>query len=225
MAADGHTIVATRSNDSAIAVVAILLSAGGLNPLRRIVQGLRTNLPAAFVIAQHVHQRTVLPEILSLDTRMPVALAASGLPLRPARIYVCPAAQHLAVSANATLTVSDGARLGYFRPNGDWLFESAAASFRERTFAVVLSGLQNDGACGVKAVRDAGGTVIVQDPADCEHPQMPSAAIATNVVDHIVAHDQIAELLNTKLAILDAAVLERLRPVREAACHVNDRPE
>ena len=109
------------------------------------------------------------------------------------------------VNPNATLTLSDRARLGFFRPSADWLFESAAASFRERTFAIVLSGMQNDGAKGAQCVKAAGGTLIAQDPQTCERPEMPSAAIATGAIDHVLGPDAIAIMLRRAVAAVDVA--------------------
>lgn len=202
---------ASSTTDRAVACVAIVLSAGGLEPLRRLIKGLDVGLPAAVLIAQHVQRITLLPDILSADTKMPVTLAASGMLLRPSRVYVCPAGHHLIVNLDATLTVSGEERVHYFRPSGDWLFESAAASFREQTFAVVLSGLQNDGASGTTAVRNAGGTVIVQAPATCDRPEMPNATIAMGTVDHVVEPAEIARVLNSRLAQRDPAKREVLR--------------
>jgi two-component system chemotaxis response regulator CheB len=189
----------------ACAVVVIALSAGGLWPLRQLVKRLALDLPAAVVVAQHVHDFTMLPTLLAFDTRMPVEFAASGTTLTPGRIFVCPAQQHIIVNPDATLTLSDRGRLSFFRPNGDWLFESAAASFREHTVAVVLSGSQRDAAQGVKYVRAAGGTVIVQDPRTCEYPGMPAAAIATGAVRHVLDPQDIAAAINNTAAAFDVA--------------------
>ena len=87
--------------------------------------------------------------------------------------------------------------------SGDWSFTSAAASFGERAFAIVMSGLQNDGANGSVAVHKAGGKVIVQDPESCERPEMPTAAIATGAVDFVLPPDQVPFVLRQLLQELD----------------------
>jgi two-component system chemotaxis response regulator CheB len=189
--------------ESALAVVAVALSAGGLAPLRTVVRGLPVTIPAAVVIAQHVRDRTSLPEILSADTRLPVVLAATMMPLRPGHIYVCPAQHHLIVNPDATLSLSQRRRVHFFRPSGDWLFETAAASFRDRAFAIVLSGLQNDGARGIRSIRRAGGMVIAQNPDTCEHLDMPAAAIATGAVDVVLNPDRIPGFVCDRLRQID----------------------
>ena len=199
---EGAIADTTASNGVAISLVAIAVSAGGLKALREVVRGLRVDLRAAVVVAQHSHEKTLLPEILASDTTMPVSLAGHGALLQCGHVYVCPAAHHVVVNPNATLMVSSGPRVRFFRPSGDWLFESASASFGARTVAIVLSGAQDDGARGAVAVRNAGGIVIVQDPATCDYPEMPSAAITTGAVRHVLAPEEIAHCVNTLISRL-----------------------
>ena len=116
-----HTVSAPAPE--ACAVVVVALSAGGLQPLRQVVRGLAIDLPAAVALAQHVRDFTMLPTLLAFDTKMPVEFAESGMLLRPHRILVCPAQQHIIVNPDATLTLSNRGRLAFFRPNGDWLFD------------------------------------------------------------------------------------------------------
>ena len=188
---------------AALAVVVVSVSAGGLAPLRSLARGLDADTPAAIVIAQHVASLSVLPEILAGDTRAPVAFAEAGGRLRRGTIYVCPAQRHVIVNPDATFALSSRERLKFVRPSGDWLFTSAAASFSERAFAIVMSGLQNDGARGSVAIREAGGIVIAQHPDSCERPEMPRAAIATGAVDFVLAPDQIPVVLSQLLAQLN----------------------
>jgi two-component system, chemotaxis family, protein-glutamate methylesterase/glutaminase len=77
----------------------------------------------------------------------------------------------------------------------DVLFKSAAISFQEGVIAVVLTGKDGDGAAGVQAVKEMGGTVIAQDRASSEFFDMPDAAIRTGVVDYILPLDAIAATL------------------------------
>jgi len=213
----------TDANEkAALAVIVISVSAGGLRPLRSLVRGIPPDMPAALVIAQHVAKESLLPEILALDTRNPVAFAKAGGRLRPGAIYVCPAQAHVIVNPDATLALSPRERVRFFRPNGDWLFTSAAASFRERAFAIVMSGLQDDGALGCVAIHKAGGTVIVQDPRSCERPEMPIAAIATGAVDFVLAPDQMPIVLGRLLGQLD---VERCRARWDAPFLSADSPD
>jgi two-component system chemotaxis response regulator CheB len=83
----------------------------------------------------------------------------------------------------------------FVRPSADLLFESLAASYKERAIAVVLTGSGSDGAMGVKAIKTMGGTVIAQDEATSDFFSMPKAAIETRCVDFILALEEIAPAL------------------------------
>jgi two-component system chemotaxis response regulator CheB len=204
MSAGEHsTDTAHLQQEPAAAVVVIGMSAGGLLPLRRLVRDLPFTFGAAIVVAQHVQGTTCLPEILRADTTLPVSLAHDGALIRPGSIHISPAQQHVVVNPDATIALSDRGRIHFFRPNADWLFESAAASFRERTIAVVLSGMQNDGARGVRCIHAAGGMVIVQDPHTCERPEMPRAAIATGSANHILPPHAIGPMLHSVVSAID----------------------
>jgi two-component system, chemotaxis family, protein-glutamate methylesterase/glutaminase len=199
---DASTELDTR--EVAVAVVVISASAGGLLPLRSLLRALPGEVPAAIVVAKHMQGTNLLPQILSADTAMPVTSVTSGSTLRSGVIYVCPGARHVVVNPDATVTLSHRERVNYVRPNGDWLFVSAAASFRERAFGVVLSGYQNDGSAGALAIRAAGGIVFAQDPMTCERPDMPNAAIATGAVSYVLAPEELATTLTDRLRAVDA---------------------
>lgn len=85
----------------------------------------------------------------------------------------------------------------FLRPSGDLLFESVAASYKDRAIAVVLTGTGSDGSMGVRGIKQMGGTVIVQHPESAEFSGMPEAAIATQLVDFILPLDDIAGALVT----------------------------
>jgi two-component system chemotaxis response regulator CheB len=85
----------------------------------------------------------------------------------------------------------------FVRPSADLLFESVAASYRERAIAVVLTGSGSDGSMGVKAIKKMGGTVVAQDERSAEFPGMPGAAIHSGSVDFVLPLEEIAPALVT----------------------------
>ncbi|TMH25723.1 MAG: chemotaxis protein CheB [Betaproteobacteria bacterium] len=178
-------------------VVALAASAGGLNALTHVLAALPRDFAAALAVVQHLdpRHRSLMAEILSRRTALPVKEAAEGDELRPGQAYLAPPNRHLLVNPDRTLSLTQTELVHFVRPSADLLFESAAASFKERAIAVVLSGSGHDGAMGVKAIKKMGGTVIVQDARNAEFPGMPEAALATGLADFVLSLDEIAPAL------------------------------
>jgi two-component system chemotaxis response regulator CheB len=162
--------------------------------LSEVLSALPASFPAALVVVQHLDPRhpSLMAEILGKRTKLPVQQARQGRRLEPGTVQIAPPDRHLLVHADATLGLSQSELVHFLRPSADLLFESVAASFRERAIAVVLSGTGKDGSMGVTAIRTMGGTVIAQDPSSAEFPGMPQAAIETGHVDHVLPLEEIA---------------------------------
>lgn len=177
--------------------MALAASAGGLNALTHVLAALPADFPAAVLVVQHLdpRHRSVMADILSRRTRLPVSEANETDRVTAGRVYIAPPNRHLLVNADRSLSLTQTELVHFVRPSADLLFESAAASFRERAIAVVLSGSGQDGAMGVKAIKKMGGTVIVQDAKNAEFAGMPEAAQATGLVDFILDLDEIAPAL------------------------------
>jgi len=194
-AAGASTPLAPRP--SPLHMVAICVSAGGVNALSQVLSGLPADFPVAIVVVQHLSSQfpSLLAEILSRRTQLLVKQAESGDLLLPGTVYVAPSDQHLLVNPDSTLSLSHSELVHFVRPSADLLFESAAASFKQQAIAVVLTGTDVDGAMGVRAIKEMGGTVIAQDQSTSEFFGMPEAAINTGVVDLIVPLNEIAAAL------------------------------
>ncbi|HEX9713535.1 MAG TPA: chemotaxis protein CheB [Actinomycetota bacterium] len=175
-------------------VVAIVSSAGGLEALSTVLSGLPDNFPAAITIVQHLdpRHRSLMSDILSRRSGMPSKQAQEGDKLQPGTIFLAPPDYHLLVNSDGTMSLSHTALVHFVRPSGDLLFESVAASYRDRVIAVVLTGTGSDGEMGVRAVNAMGGTVIVQDPGTAAFAGMPQAAIRTGAVDFVLELQEIA---------------------------------
>jgi len=178
-------------------VVALAASAGGLNALTHVLAALPANFPAALIVVQHLdpRHRSLMADILSRRTAVPVKEAEEGDRLQPGRGYIAPPNRHLLVNPDHTLSLTQTQLVHFVRPSADLLFESTAASFKERAIAVVLSGSGQDGAMGVTAIKKMGGTVIVQDAKNAEFAGMPGAAQATGLADFVLPLDEIAPAL------------------------------
>ncbi|MGY1822930.1 chemotaxis protein CheB [Geodermatophilus sp. SYSU D00079] len=172
-------------------VVVLAASAGGVRALRTVVSGLPSDFPVPVLVVQHRGSGTpeILTALLRARGQLPVQTATPGV-LQPG-VTVLPAGMtgelqpdgHLSLRPSPTTSTADG------------LFTSAAAAFGRGVLAVVLTGRLSDGSAGVRAVRRAGGRVLVQDPDDAEAPGMPSAALATGCVEHALPLSLVAPAL------------------------------
>jgi two-component system chemotaxis response regulator CheB len=179
--------------------VVMAASAGGLHALSTVLSGLPADFRAAIAVVQHRQPDapSMLAEILRSRCSLVVKDAERGDRLRPGLIHLAPRGMHLLVGGEGLLTLSNGPKVKFSRPSADVLFDSAAESLRERVIAVVLTGSNDDGADGVRAVKRMGGTVIVQDRETSEAFWMPFSAVSTGAVDFIRPLGEIAPLLLT----------------------------
>jgi two-component system, chemotaxis family, protein-glutamate methylesterase/glutaminase len=163
-------------------VVVLAASAGGLKALGTVLAALPESFPAPVLVLQHRSEG--LPELpsglLARRSALPVRTASPG-PLGPG-VSVLPPGTSGGLDAAGRLALLPHPIAG----SADRLLASAAAAFGPHVLAVVLTGRLSDGAAGVRAVKRAGGRVLAQDPADADAPGMPSAALATGCVEHVL---------------------------------------
>ena len=173
-------------------IVCIGASAGGLDALQRFLDGLPKEFGFALVFVQHLSSKhkSLLAELLSAKRpSLAIQEISEGLKALPGRLYLCPPGREVRV------------RGGFFRltvhPEGlihlpiDEFLASLAEDAAERAIAVIFSGAGTDGARGSRAIRDAGGTVFVQDPATAEFSSMPLSVIATGQADAVLSPEDI----------------------------------
>ncbi len=169
-------------------IIVVGASAGGVEAVQNLVAGLPAGLPAAILVVVHMSPRASgrLPHILSRSGRLPAVEAQDGEKIQPSRIYVARPDHHLLVTPEGRLVLSRSPRENHTRPAIDPLFRSAASAFGTRVIGVLLTGVLDDGTLGMRAIKNAGGTAIVQDPADAMYPEMPRRAIEAVAVDGVL---------------------------------------
>lgn len=172
-------------------VVCIGMSSGGIAPLKTLFRQLSPDTGMAFVVIHHIHNLpTRLPEILRSCTTMPVYLPIASKLVNSDSVYVLPPGKEI--------TLADGCfSLGPRSKTGGWsnvvsVFLNSLAKSGHRGIAVILSGLDEDGAAALKAFKERGGITIVQEPQTAERQEMPLAAIDTGFVDHVLPPPAIA---------------------------------
>ncbi|HET7855423.1 MAG TPA: chemotaxis protein CheB [Gaiellaceae bacterium] len=178
--------------------VVIGTSTGGTQALSRIFKDLPSDFPGALLIVLHVAERgemAWLAGVLASAGHLPVKVAEAGEVIQQGTAYLAPAGTHL-------LTEGDRIRLGsgpaeqFARPAIDALFRSAATAFGQRVIGVVLTGMLRDGSLGLRAVGDAGGITIVEDPATAHSAEMPKNALRALNVDYCVGLSDVGPLLD-----------------------------
>ena len=177
-------------------IVVVGASAGGVPTLKDLVRLLPADLPAAMFIVLHMSPdaKSILPELLSRRSRLPVSFAEDEGEIRTGHIYLAPPDHHLLLEYDRIRLVR-GPRENRNRPSIDVLFRSAAWAFGPRVVGVVLTGYLDDGTAGLWAIKTCGGVTVVQDAADALHHDMPANAARAIDVDYSLPVAQIAPLL------------------------------
>jgi two-component system CheB/CheR fusion protein len=185
-----------RPGSDHVRVVGIGASAGGLEACIKLLDALEHCERTAIILVQHLDpaHESMMVALLSPHTTMTVCQAVDRMVLAPAHLYVMPPGFFLALEDGmlrvSSRTMAAGARLPF-----DFLLASLARACGTRAVCVVLSGTGADGSVGLRAIRQAGGYVIVQDPDEATYDGMPRNAVATGVVQSVMTLAVIARTL------------------------------
>jgi two-component system CheB/CheR fusion protein len=192
----------SRDEVSLYSLVVVGSSAGGIEALSTLVATLPADFPAPLVLAQHLdpHYLSHLGEILARRSALPVRTILDHERLEPGVVYVVPSNRHVEI-ADHTVRVSadDPPEEKRPKPSVDRLLTSAAHAYGEQLIAVILTGTGSDGAAGARAVKAAGGAVIIENPATAAYPGMPES-LAPTTVDFVSDLEHIAPLLQDLLS-------------------------
>src|SRR5665213_3280692 len=180
----------------AFPVVGIGASAGGLEAYTQFFEAMRPDSGMAFVLIQHLppDRESMIVEIISKRTSIPVSQVEDGIEVKPDHIYV--------IRPGRTLTIRDGhlhlgerlEKPGNNRPVDDF-FKSLAEEQRERAIAVIMSGMGSNGTAGAQAIKALGGLCIAQDPESAQFPSMPQNLIDAGYADYILRPLDIPDVL------------------------------
>ena len=177
-------------------IAAVGASAGGIEAATELLQGLSPNTGIAFVLVQHLDPKhhSILTELMSKQTTMPVQEATNGMRVEPNNVYVIP--------PNATMTLSDnhlrlGPRENATTPNMsiDNFMRTLAKQKGNRAIGVILSGSGTDGTLGMAEIQAQGGVTFAQDEGTAKYSSMPRSAAAAGCVDYVLPPKGIAKEL------------------------------
>jgi two-component system chemotaxis response regulator CheB len=192
--------VATSSGTAPTRVVAIGISTGGPQALEYMLSQLPADFPGSLVVVQHMPEGFTdmfarrLDEICALRVKE----AQSGDLLLAGRVLICPGSRHVKVKRlplGDIVVLSDEPRVNGHRPSADVLFRSVGEEFKNQAVGIIMTGMGDDGAEGLGAVKRAGGMTIAQSEESCVVFGMPKAAIERGHVVRVVALDVMSSTL------------------------------
>jgi two-component system chemotaxis response regulator CheB len=178
-------------------IIAIGSSTGGTEAIREVLMGLPADCPA-IVIAQHIPEAFSLPFTKRMDSlaAMSVVEPVDGQQIKPGHAYIAPGGKHLLVErdgAHYRCRINDGPPVNRHRPSVDVLFRSIAQNVGPNAVGVILTGMGDDGARGLKEMHDAGAATMAQDEATSVVWGMPGAAVKLGGVGEVLPLGRVAE--------------------------------
>ena len=168
-------------------VVGIGASAGGLDPLEILFTHLPADTGMAFVVVQHLSPdfKSLMSELLSRRTSMPVRVAEHDMPVAPNAVYLIPPTKEMTIKQRRLQLHDKDPKHGLALPI-DLFLRSLALDLGERSVAVILSGSGSDGSRGIQDIHRAGGTVLCESPDTAQFNGMPVSAMNTGMVDQVL---------------------------------------
>ena len=193
MNSSGKTVPAGMGADQSPLIIGIGASAGGLEALQQFFSCMPPNSGLSFVVVQHLSPdyKSLMADILSKHTEMPVYQAENGMAVEGDTVYLIPPKKFMTIK-DGKLILTDYTAVTLNHPI-DIFFSSLAEEKKEHSIVVVLSGTGTDGTNGVKFVKERGGLVIAQALESAKFDGMPKSVISTGLADFVLSPEEIAE--------------------------------
>jgi len=181
-------------------VVTIGGSAGSLDVILNVLSSFPQNSGAVIIVVVHRKNDadSILADLISARTKIPVKDAEDKDVILPDHIYLAPPNYHLLIETNFHFSLDASEKIHFSRPSIDVTFESIAESFGDKVIGILVSGANADGALGLKAIRQAGGLTIAQDPTTAEVDYMPKQAIIIGAADKILTTKEMIQIPEKK---------------------------
>jgi len=192
-----HTAASRRPVAVGKRLVVIACSTGGPKALGELIPQLPSPLGAGLVIVQHMPPGFTASLASRLDAASPLTVVevAGGESLAAGTALLAPGGAHLRLAGDRRAQLSDEAPVGGLKPRADFTIEDAAKHWGNRMVLVVLTGMGRDGLEGAKAVKAAGGRVLVEAESTCTVYGMPRAVAEAGLADEILPLDELANAI------------------------------
>ncbi len=186
---------------SGFPIVGVGASAGGLEAFEQFLKHVPADCGMAFVLVQHLDpaHKSILTDLVNRVTPMRVFEVTDGMKVEPNCAYIIPPNRDMAILHGTLQLIEPTAPRGLRLPI-DYFFRALALDQEERAICVILSGTGTDGTLGLKAVKEAGGTVMVQEPKTAKYDGMPRSAIATGLADYTLREPDLGETTLTPVS-------------------------
>jgi chemotaxis response regulator CheB len=196
MDSETRSLRAPGKKDDSLSVVCFGASAGGFEAYCAILSLLSADTGMAYIIVHHqpADGKSLLVDILSRKTEMPVVLVADGEIVKADHVYVVPPGKQVKMDGDAFRLSPLGKPSGWPK-NISIFLQSLAEDRQKRAIAVILSGYDSDGAAALESIKRAGGLVFAQDFETAKQPDMPQSAVKTGWVDRLLPPAEIAAQL------------------------------
>lgn len=173
-------------------------SAGSLDVLLKVLPGIDPgiNFPIIIVLHRKPGTDSLLTDLLSSKTSLPVKEIEEKENILDSSIYIAPSNYHLLIEKNRTFSLDNSEKVNYSRPSLDVIFESAADIYANNLVCLLLSGSNEDGVHGLKEVKRRGGKVIIQNPGSAVVSYMPAQAELNVQVDKILEPEEMSNYIN-----------------------------
>jgi two-component system chemotaxis response regulator CheB len=178
-------------------IVVVGTSAGGTLMLPTLLEQLKTDMNIVVLVVLHLSKHEIgalLVNRLKKITELTCKIPRNGETLKTGHVYLAKPDHHLMIKRNKIL-LGRGPMENRYRPSIDTLFRSAAASYGSQAIGIILTGMLEDGAAGMLAIKRAGGTCIVQDPNEAKYPDMPKAVLNALTPDYSLPVSQMGEAI------------------------------
>ncbi|MEP3837563.1 MAG: CheR family methyltransferase [Algibacter sp.] len=194
-------------------VVGIGASAGGLDAIQTLFDNLPSKTGIVFIIIQHLSPdfKSLMPELLSKHTSMPIYTTEDKQVIKPNCIYLNQRNKNLHIKGNKLYLLDKGPKNNLNLPI-DIFFHTLGEEYKEKSMGIILSGTGSDGSRGVHTIKEQGGTIVVQDPISAQFDGMPNSAIMTNLADYISSPEKIAEIISKNViskSLLDEKINDK----------------
>ena len=202
------TIQTNKKKNLQSRLIAVGASAGGLEALKAFFSNLPDNDQNSYIVIQHLSPdyKSMMGELLAKTAKLPIEQITDNSEVEPSKIYLIPPVNNLTIE-DGILHLSEKPKNQKLNLPIDLFLDSLADYKKDRAIAVILSGTGSDGTRGVKAIKEADGMVMVQDPEQAKFDGMPKSAINSGMVDYILPVEEMGSEINRFIEASEAIQL------------------